>query len=62
MNDEFNLNDMDYIEMQYELEAIEQEAQAHGWSHYNSRYYQAIVNELERIRKEWNEYVNQSTK
>lgn len=61
MNDEFNLN-MDYIEMQFELLALEEEAKTHGWTHYNSRYYQAIVNELERMEKEWNEYINQNTK
>jgi hypothetical protein len=60
-NYDFNLN-MDDIELQMEMEALEQEAQIWGWSEYNRRYYQVIKDELDRIQREWNEYIRQTTK
>jgi len=60
-NYDFNLN-MDHIELQMEMEALEQEGQIWGWSEYNRRYYQVIKDELDRIQREWNEYIRQTTK
>jgi len=55
-------SDMDYIDLCFEINAIRQKAQTHGWSEYNSKYYQAIKDELNRMEREWNEYINKHTK
>jgi len=55
-------SEMDDIEMRFELDALEQEAEVYGWSDYNIKYYQAIKDELNRVEREWNEYINKHTK
>jgi hypothetical protein len=54
--------DMDYIEMQFEMEALEKQFETEQWTQYEYEYYEAIKNELNRIEREWNEYIKQFQK